>query len=52
MFAFEPMFSFGKDAYYLEDMIVVTTEGYEILSAGLPYSAGEIEEAMAGGNPN
>lgn len=47
--AFEPMFSFGPDAFYLEDMIVVTTGGHEVLSAGLPYTAKEIEAAMAKG---
>ncbi|MCH7677359.1 hypothetical protein IH879_20750, partial [candidate division KSB1 bacterium] len=45
--AFEPMFSFGPDAFYLEDMIVVTAGGHEVLSAGLPYTAKEIAAAMA-----
>ncbi len=45
--AFEPMFSFGPDAFYLEDMIVVTAAGHEVLSTGLPYTAKEIEAAMA-----
>lgn len=47
--AFEPMFSVGADAFYLEDMILVTQNGYEVLSAGLPYSAVEIEALMAVG---
>ena len=47
VFAYEPMFSFGPDAYYLEDMIVVTETGYEVLSTGLPYTADEIEAVMA-----
>ncbi|HEX2569443.1 MAG TPA: Xaa-Pro peptidase family protein [Polyangia bacterium] len=46
--AFEPTFSAGTDAFYLEDMILVTASGYEVLSAGLPYTAEEIEAAMAG----
>jgi Xaa-Pro aminopeptidase len=46
--AFEPMFSVEADAYYLEDMILVTESGHEVLTKGLPYSASEIEEAMAG----
>jgi len=44
--AFEPIFSVGQDAFYLEDMILVTATGSEVLSAGLPYSAAEIEAAM------
>ena len=44
--AFEPMFSVGADAFYLEDMILVTQTGHEVLSAGLPYSAVEIEALM------
>lgn len=44
--AFEPIFSVGKDAFYLEDMILVTASGSEVLSAGLPYTADEIERAM------
>ena len=45
--AFEPMFRFGTSVYYLEDMIVVTETGYDVLSTGLPYTADEIEAAMA-----
>jgi len=45
--AFEPMFEEGADAFYLEDMILITPTGFEVLSAGLPYTAAEIEEAMA-----
>jgi Xaa-Pro aminopeptidase len=44
--AFEPMFSRGPDAFYLEDMIAITETGHEILSAGLPYTAEEIEAVM------
>lgn len=44
--AFEPIFSVGDDAYYLEDMILVTERGHEVLSSGLPYTANEIERAM------
>ena len=47
--AFEPMFSAGADAFYLEDMILVTESGHEVLSAGLPYAAEEIEAVMAQG---
>ena len=44
--AFEPMFSVDEDAYYMEDMILVTESGQEVLTRGLPYTAGEIEEVM------
>jgi hypothetical protein len=30
----------------MEDMILITPTGYEILTKGLPYSAVEIERAM------
>ena len=44
--AFEPMFSVDEDAYYMEDMILVTETGHEVLTRGLPYTAAEIEAAM------
>ncbi len=40
------MLQIGAHAYYLEDMILVTPTGHEVLSAGLPYTAEEIEGAM------
>lgn len=45
--AYEPMLSVGEDAFFLEDMILITSDGHEILSSGLPYSADQIEAAMA-----
>ena len=45
--AFEPMMAIGPDAFYLEDMILVTETGHEVLSTGLPYTAEEIERVMA-----
>ena len=44
--AFEPMFSVDEDAFYLEDMILITETGHEILSKGLPHTALEIEAMM------
>jgi Xaa-Pro aminopeptidase len=44
--AFEPMFSVDADAYYMEDMILITESGHEVLTTGLPYTASEIEAAM------
>lgn len=45
--AYEPTIEVGADAFYLEDMILVTETGHRILSAGLPYTAEEIEGMMA-----
>lgn len=44
--AFEPIFSVDGQGFYLEDMILVTKDGYEILTPGLPYSADEVERAV------
>jgi len=43
--AFEPIFSVEGQGFYLEDMVLVTRDGHEILTPGLPYSAEEIERA-------
>jgi Xaa-Pro aminopeptidase len=45
--AFEPIFSVDGQGFYLEDMVLVTKEGHQILTPGLPYSAAEIEAAVA-----
>ena len=45
--AYEPGFTIGPDAYYLEDMILITEQGHRVLSEGLPYSADEIATIMA-----
>ncbi len=45
--AYELMFTVDGDGFYLEDMILVKNDGYEILTPGLPYTAREIEAAMA-----
>ena len=44
--AYEPGVPAGPDAFYLEDMILVTDSGHEVLSSGLPYSAAGIAELM------
>jgi len=46
--AYEPMVVIGDDAFYLEDMLLVTATGHEILSAGLPYTAAEISGLARG----
>lgn len=44
--AFEPMLTVDGVGLYLEDMILVTASGAEVLTKGLPYSADEIERAV------
>ncbi|TDI69840.1 MAG: M24 family metallopeptidase [Bacteroidetes bacterium] len=45
--AYEPMFRWNNDSFYLEDMILITGRGAEVLSSGLPYSAAEIEASLS-----
>jgi Xaa-Pro aminopeptidase len=44
--AFEPILTVDGVGLYLEDMILVTPDGAEVLTQGLPYTASEIEAAM------
>ena len=46
---YEPIFAVDGQGFYMEDMILVTPTGYEILTKGLPSAAGEIERAMRRG---
>jgi Xaa-Pro aminopeptidase len=43
---YEPILVVEGQGFYMEDMILVTRTGYEILTPGLPTSAAEIERAM------
>lgn len=43
---YEPIFVVDGQGFYMEDMVLVTPTGFEILTTGLPYSAAEIEKAM------
>lgn len=45
--AYELMFTVDGDGFYLEDMIAIKNDGYEMLTPGLPYTAREIEASMA-----
>lgn len=47
--AYELMYALDGEGYYLEDMILVERDGYRNLTAALPYTAGDIERAMARG---
>ena len=41
--AYELMFTVDGDGFYLEDMIAIKNDGYEMLTPALPYTAREIE---------
>jgi len=43
---YEPILVVDGQGFYMEDMILVTSTGYEILTAGLPNTAADIERAM------
>ena len=45
--AFEPMLSVDGIGLYLEDMILITKDGYENLSAFVPVEIADIEKTMA-----
>jgi Xaa-Pro aminopeptidase len=44
--AYEPIFVVEGQGFYMEDMILVTPSGHEVLTNGLPSTAAEIEGAM------
>jgi Xaa-Pro aminopeptidase len=48
---YEPIFVVDGQGFYMEDMILVTPAGYEILTKGLPSTAAEIERAKRTGRP-
>ncbi len=43
---YEPILAVAGLGFYLEDMILVTRDGAEVLTPGLPTTAEEIEEFM------
>jgi len=45
---FEPAASIDGQGYYLEDMFLITHDGAELLTPGVPSTADEIESAMRG----
>jgi len=44
---YEPRFTVDDQAFFVEDTILITRDGYELLSLPLPYSAKEVERAIA-----
>jgi len=43
---FEPIASVDGQGFFLEDMYLITKDGAEILTPGVPYTAEEIEAGM------
>jgi len=43
---FEPIASVDGQGLFLEDMYLITRDGAELLTPGVPYSAEDIEAAM------
>jgi Xaa-Pro aminopeptidase len=48
---FEPIASVDGQGFFLEDMYLITKDGAELLTSGVPYSAEEIEAEMHKGRP-
>jgi Xaa-Pro aminopeptidase len=46
---FEPIASVDGQGFFLEDMYLITREGAELLTPGVPYYADAIEAAMRAG---
>ena len=44
--ATEPILTVDGVGLYLQDMVLVTPEGADVLTKGLPYTATEIEAVM------
>ena len=43
---YEPLFSAGGEGFFVEDTVLITAEGREILNPALPYAPQEIEKSM------
>jgi Xaa-Pro aminopeptidase len=48
---YEPMLMSGNQAFFVEDTFLIAPTGYEILNPPLPYSAKDIEAAIAKRRP-
>jgi len=44
---YEPMLTAGNQAFFVEDTFLIVPTGHEMLNPSLPYSAKDIEQAMA-----
>jgi hypothetical protein len=48
---YEPLLTAGNQAFFVEDTFLIVPTGHEILNPSLPYSAKDIERAMAKRGP-
>jgi hypothetical protein len=48
---YEPGLIAGGQQYFVEDTILITRNGHEILNPELPYAPGDIERAIAKPRP-
>lgn len=44
--AYEPIFTVEGQGFYLEDLLLITADGYDLLTSGVPTTSDEIEAAM------
>src|SRR6202451_440398 len=44
---YEPQFTSGNQAFFVEDTFLITAAGHEVLNPALPYSPADIERAMS-----
>ncbi|MGC2112838.1 MAG: M24 family metallopeptidase [Candidatus Korobacteraceae bacterium] len=51
VFCYEPLLTAGNQAFFVEDTFLIVPTGYEILNPSLPYSAKDIEQALAKRRP-
>jgi Xaa-Pro aminopeptidase len=48
---YEPALVAQDQAYFVEDTILITRDGHEILNPALPYSPSDLERGMASRRP-
>jgi len=48
---YEPLLTAGNQGFFVEDTFLIVPTGHETLNPALPYSAKEIESAMAKRQP-
>lgn len=48
---YEPLMTAGNQGFFVEDTFLIVPTGYEVLNPPLPYSAKDIEQAMARQRP-
>jgi Xaa-Pro aminopeptidase len=44
--AFAPEFHIGDQRFYIEDVVLITKDGYELINPPLPYSPNDLEAAI------